>query len=441
MGDPFDHEGDDERDYEYFFLNRNNRARDTAMADSYLQNLFAERIGGNRFGKDTTIYKFEKIKRAKAAAKAARPDLELIDMGVGEPDDMAFEGVVKALGVEAGKIENRFYADNGIAEFRQAVAAYMQELYGVELDPATEICHSIGSKSALTLLPAAFINPGDLCVLTVPGYPVMGTWSKYLGGEVVNLPLTKANGFLPQLESLTAEQRERTKLLYLNYPNNPTGASATPEFFDAAIAFAKKHNILLVSDAAYAPLNFTGKPLSILSRPGGKDVAVELHSMSKGFNMTGWRLGWVCGNPDAVKAFATVKDNADSGQFMAIQKAAIWALANQKDLTPKICAKYSRRLKALTQTLRELGFDAVMPQGSFYLYVGIPKGTTDARTFASGEEFSQWMITEKLISTVPWDDAGNFVRFSATFVAPTIERETQVLDEVKRRLSDTEFVF
>ena len=231
------------------------------MADSYLQELFAERIGGNKFGKDTTIYKFEKIKRAKRAAKAAHPDVELIDMGVGEPDDMAFPEVVAALAVEAGKIENRFYSDNGCMEFRIAVQKYMKELYGVDLDPETEIVHSIGSKSALTLLPTCFINPGDITLMTVPGYPVLGTWTKYLGGEVVNMPLLKENGFLPQLDKLTDDQKKRAKLLYLNYPNNPTGASATPEFYDKAIAFAKANNVLLVVDAAYAPLNFTGKPL------------------------------------------------------------------------------------------------------------------------------------------------------------------------------------
>ena len=411
------------------------------MSESYLQERLAERIGGNRFGKDTTIYKFEKIKRAKAAARLAHPDVELIDMGVGEPDDMAFPEVVQALASEAGKIENRFYADNGVPEFRIAVARYMQALFGVKLDAEREICHSIGSKSALTLLPACFINPGDITVMTVPGYPVLGTWTKYLGGEVINLPLTKANGFLPELESIPAEKRAKIKLIYLNYPNNPTGASATPEFLDQAIAFAKACGALIVFDAAYAPLNFAGRPLSILSRPGGRDVAVELHSMSKGFNMTGWRLGWFCGNELAVKALATIKDNADSGQFMAIQKAAVRALDNQAEITPKICAKYSRRLAALVGMLKELGFDAKVPEGSFYLYVGIPQGTKSGQSFPNAEAFSQWLITEKQISTVPWDDVGNFVRFSATFVAPTPAEEKRVLDEVKRRLANDVFVF
>ncbi len=411
------------------------------MTESYLQNVYAERIGGNRFGKDTTIYKFEKIKRAKAAAQAAHPDIELIDMGVGEPDDKAFPQVVEALCQEADKWENRTYADNGIMEFREAAARYMKSVMNVELNPATEICHSVGSKSALTLLPACFINPGDIAVMTVPGYPVMGTWSKYLGGEVVNLPLLKENNFLPRLDDLTDDQRQRAKLIYLNYPNNPTGACATPEFYDNAIRFARKNNLVLVSDAPYSPLTFEGAPLSILSRPGGKEVAVELHSMSKGFNMTGWRLGWVCGSAAAVQAFATVKDNADSGQFRAIQKAAIRALDSHAEITPQICEKYRRRLQALADILKELGFAAEMPGGSFFLYVEIPKGTTDGKQFETGEAFSQWLIRDKLISTVPWDDAGHFVRFSATFVADSLDKEKLVLEELRTRLSESTFVF
>ena len=411
------------------------------MAEGNLQDLFAERIGGQGFGLDTTVYKFEKIKRAKAAARLAQPDVELIDMGVGEPDDMAPPSVVAALAREAAVWRNRTYADNGIPEFRSAAADYMAALYGVELDPETEVCHSIGSKSALSLLPACFVDPGDVTVVTVPGYPVLGTWTRYLGGDVVALPLRQENGFLPQLGSLTAAQRRRAKLLYLNYPNNPTGAAATTAFFDEAIRFAGEHEILLVSDAAYAPLNFTGRPLSILSRAGGREVAVELHSMSKGFNMTGWRLGWVCGNAAAINAFATVKDNADSGQFRAIQKAAVAALANQAAITPAISAKYQRRLAALTATLTELGFDARMPGGSFYLYVEIPKAVRQGPEFESAEAFSQWLISEHLISTVPWDDAGHFVRFSATFVAPDQAAELGVQDQVRERLQACQFVF
>ncbi|HRU02445.1 MAG TPA: LL-diaminopimelate aminotransferase, partial [Victivallales bacterium] len=371
------------------------------MAESFIQDIFADRIGGKLFGKDNKIYKFEKIKRAKRAALATNPNAEIIDMGVGEPDDMAFPEVVNALSREAAKWENRTYTDNGIQEFKDAAAKYMKELYDVDIDPVNEICHAIGSKSALSLLPACFINPGDIALMTIPGYPVLGTWTKYLGGEVLNLPLEEKNNFFPTLETISSEKLKKAKLLYLNYPNNPTGASAKPEQFKMAIEFAKENKILIISDAAYAPLNFKGKPLSILSIPGAKDVAVELHSMSKGFNMTGWRLSWVCGNEKAIKAFATVKDNADSGQFAAIQKAAIEALSRQSRITPVISAKYERRLKFMTDILVKIGFPARMPEGSFYLYVKCPKAVVGGIRFESAEHFSEWLIKEKYISTVP----------------------------------------
>lgn len=412
------------------------------MGESFLQNNFANRIGGSMFGKDTKIYKFEKIKRAKREAIAKNPGVEIIDMGVGEPDDMAFPCVVQKLCEEAANWENRIYADNGISEFKQAAARYMEALYHVTLDPEKEICHAIGSKSALSLLPACFINPGDITFITVPGYPVLGTWTEYLGGTMVKLPLLEENGYLPDLDAIPADQRKRAKLLYLNYPNNPTGASATLEFFEKAVRFARENELLIVSDAAYAPLNFQGKPLSIFAVPGAKDVAVELHSMSKGFNMTGWRLSWVCGNQLAVKAFANVKDNADSGQFIAIQKAATAALDDQASITPMISEKYERRLKSMVATLKKLGFNAKVPAGSFYLYVKAPKGASDGSVFASGEDFSQWLIKNKLISSVPWDDVGNYVRFSATFVARGgKDAEEKVLAEFARRLSDAKFTF
>ncbi len=411
------------------------------MNNSFLQENFSDRLGGNQFGKDTTVYKFEKIKRAKREAMNNHPNTELIDVGVGEPDDMAFPEVVTSLAEEAAKWENRIYADNGIDEFRNAIKLYMKDLYNVDLDAQKHICHSIGSKSALTLIPTCFINPGDLSIMTIPGYPVMGTWTKYLGGDVVNLQLTEKNNFFPDFGNLSTDQAKKAKLLYLNYPNNPTGTAATEAFYKKAVEFALENEILIVSDAPYAALNFKGKPLSIFSIPGAMDTAIELHSMSKGFNMTGWRLGWVCGNALAVNAFAHVKDNADSGQFAAIQKAAIKALENHAEITPKICEKYNRRLTTLTRILNEIGFNTKEPEGSFFLYVKIPIGTSNGIRFDSGEAFSQWLIKEKLISTVPWDDAGPYIRFSATFIAKDREDERRVLDELKNRLQDESFVF
>lgn len=410
--------------------------------ESYIQSLFAERIGGNKFGKDTVIYKFEKIKRAKYVAKKAHPDMELIDMGVGEPDEMADMEIVERLSVEAAKPENRGYSDNGIREFKVAAAKYMQKVYGVDsINPETEVNHSIGSKPALAMMPAAFINPGDITLMTVPGYGVMATHTKWYGGEVVNLPLTKENNFLPDLDSLSKDVKTRAKLLYINYPNNPTGATATKGFFEKVVKFAKENDVVVVQDAAYAGLTFDGeKPLSFLSVPGAKEVGVEIHSLSKAYNMTGWRLAFVVGNELIVRAFAAVKDNNDSGQFIAIQKAGIYALEHP-EITEEISKKYSRRHDMLVAALKERGFDVKKPKGSFYLCVEIPKGLKGGRRFENAEEFSQFLITEKLISTVPWDDVGQLARFSVTFQAKGEEEEKRVIEEIKRRLGDLEFEF
>ena len=410
-------------------------------AESYIQCLFAGRIGGSSFGKGQKIYKFEKIKRAKRAALAANPGMELIDFGVGEPDEMAFPGVVQSLQKEAAKPENRGYADNGIREFKEAAARYMQRVYGVGgIDPATEVIHGIGSKPVLAMFPAVFINPGDVTLMTVPGYPIMGTHTRWLGGEVVNLQLCEENGFLPDLDSVPGDVRKRAKLLYINYPNNPTGAGATRDFFGKVVKFAKENGIIVVHDAAYAALTYGSRPLSFLSAPGAKDVGVEIHSLSKAFNMTGWRLAFVAGNERVVSGYGNVKDNCDSGQFKAIQKAGAYAL-DHPEITGEITAKYERRLKAMTAVLTDIGFNAKMPAGTFYLYVKMPKGVKNGRTFATAEEFSEFLITEKLISTVPWDDAGSYVRFSATFESRGGADEHRVLDEFKKRMSGIQFEF
>src|ERR1041385_6687287 len=273
------------------------------MTESYVQNLFAERIGGRQYGKSTAIYKFEKIKRAKRAALAAHPGAEIIDMGVGEPDEMAFPEVVERLHAEAQKPENRGYADNGDALLKEAGVRYLAKVCGVDgINPETEIIHSIGNKAALSILPGALVNPGDVVLMTTPGYPVFGTHAKYYGGQVYQLPLSEANQFLPDLDSIPKEVLSRAKALVLNYPNNPTGASATREFFSAAVEFARQNELVIVHDAAYAALVFEGQPLSVLSIPGAIEVAVELHSTSKTFNMTGWSCGLVAGNQLHVKS-------------------------------------------------------------------------------------------------------------------------------------------
>jgi len=415
------------------------------MSDSYIQQLFADRIGGRNYGKSGAIYKFEKIKRAKRAALAAHPDAEIIDLGVGEPDEMAFPEVVAKLYQEARLPENRGYADNGDSVLKEAAAWYLERVCGVAgINPETEVLHSIGSKAALSILPAALINPGDYVLMTTPGYPVFGAHARYYGGKVHNLPLVEANGFLPDLASVPAEVLRQAKALVLNYPNNPTGAGATPEFFAQVVAFARERRLVVVHDAAYAALVFEGKPLSFLAAPGAKEVGVELHSASKSFNMTGWRCGFVAGNELLIRAYGDVKDNTDSGQFLAIQHAAAHCF-DHPEITVQIAAKYSRRMSGLVEVLKKAGFSAVKPKGSFYLYVRAPKAAAleggRRIEFKNAEAVSQWLITAKLISTVPWDEAGACLRLSVTFVAKDERDEQRVLREVGARLADVKFEF
>jgi len=410
------------------------------MSDPYFQKLFADRIGGANYGKGTAIYKFEKIKRAKRRALAERPDRQLIDFGIGENDEMAPECVRRRMAEEINRPENRGYADNGIAEFKEAAARFMAREFGVDLDPDTEVNHCIGSKSALAMLPAVFINPGDVTIMTVPGYPVAGTLTRYFGGVVYNLPLLEKNDFLPDLDSVPADVLSRAKLLVLNYPNSPTGAVASPEFFARVVEFARRNELVVVHDAAHSMLTYEGKPISFLSVPGAKEVGVEVHSLSKGFNMIGWRIGWVCGNARIVRAFADVKDNNDSGQFIAIQKAAITALEDAS-IPQRTRDKYRRRLEKLVAMLRRCQFNCRMPGGTYFLYTRAPRGVEGGPEFQTAEEASQYLITELGICTVPWDDAGAYLRFSVTYEAADEAAEDSLMAEAERRLTAARLLF
>ena len=403
------------------------------MSDPYFQPLFADRIGGVNYGKGTEIYKFEKIKRAKRKALAEHPERPLVDFGIGENDEMAPESIRAVMAREINQPANRGYADNGIAAFKEAAARLMKRRFGVEIDPATEVNHCIGSKTALAILPAAFINPGDVTLMTVPGYPVAGTHTKYYGGEVHRLPLRAENGFLPDLDAIPADIRRRAKLLVLNYPNSPTGRVAPRAFYERVIDFARRNEIVVIQDAAHIFLSYEGEPLSFLSVPGAKEVGVEVHSLSKGFHMIGWRIGWVCGNARIVGAFADIKDNCDSGQFIAIQKAAAAALDD--DAIPRqVRTKYERRLRKLVEVLTRCGFDCRQPGGTYFLYTRSPRGIKNGPRFETAEAASQYLITEHSICTVPWDDAGAYLRFSVTYEAPDEKAEDALMAETERRL-------
>jgi LL-diaminopimelate aminotransferase len=409
------------------------------MEDPWFQSLFADRIGGVNYGKDNKIYKFEKIKRAKRAVVAEHPERRLLDFGIGENDDLADGLVREALKREVDKLENRGYADNGIAAFKEAAAGFMKKVFTVTLDPATEINHAIGSKPAFAMLPAVFINPGDVTLMTVPGYPVAGTHTAYFGGEVYKLPLREENGFLPDLASIPAAIRKRSKLLVINYPNSPTGAVATKDFYRQVIDFAHTNRVIVVQDAAHISLSYDGPPLSFLQVDGAKEVGVEVHSLSKGFNMIGWRMGFVAGHPKIVQAFADVKDNCDSGQFMAIQQAAKAAL-DHPEIAERTREKYRRRLQKIVTALSKVGFQAKMPSGTYFLYVKAPSGCS-GREFESAEEASQFLIRDQSVCCVPWDDAGAYLRFSVTYLAKDEAEEDALMTETVTRLGKLELRF
>ncbi len=408
-------------------------------ADPWFQSLFADRIGGANYGKGTEIYKFEKIKRAKRKALADYPDRQLLDFGIGENDDMAPEAVRAEMKRQVDRLDNRGYADNGIAAYKEAAAEFMNRQFGVTLDPVTEVCHCIGSKPAYAMLPACFINPGDVTLMTAPGYPVAGTWTKYLGGEVHRLPLLPQNGFFPDLDGIPADIKKRAKLLVINYPNSPTGAVATADFYKRVVEFAHQHQVVIVQDAAHILLSYQGEPYSFLQVDGAKDVGVEVHSMSKGFNMIGWRLGFVAGHPKIVQAYADVKDNSDSGQFMATQHAAAAALRDAS-IPKMVKAKYQRRLEKLVAALRQVGFAAAMPGGTYFLYTKAPTAAGERR-FANAEEASQYLITEQSVCCVPWDDAGPYLRFSVTYTAKDEAEEDALMTETVSRLKGMRLAF
>lgn len=408
----------------------------------FLDNLVSDRLGGSSFFKEAKeLYKFEKIKQLTKETTLKNPNVKLIDMGVGEPDQMADLSIVDILNTEARKKENRFYADNGIDQFRESACNYLKNVYKLNNLTKDNIMHGIGSKSILAMLPFCFINPNDICLMPKPAYPTLATYTKFLGGEIYNLPLCEDDNFYPDLENIPNDILKRAKLLYLNYPNNPTGQVASVEFYKKAIEFAKKHNIFVVCDAAYGHLTYDDyKPLSILSIDGAIDVCVEIHSMSKSFNMTGWRLAFIVGNKKFIKLYSTIKSHADSGQFRAIQLAGAYALDNYS-LVDSNRERYSRRLDLLTKTLNDIGFKASKPKAGFYIYVPIPKGIKNGIKFKNAEHASLYILSNALISTVPWDDCGGFLRFSVTYDANTPEDEVNIMNDIKERFLNLNLEF
>lgn len=401
-----------------------------------IQNLFAERIGGVQFGKVQQTFKFTLIDNAKKAFIAAHPELPVIDMGVGEPEELAPSAIIEALAKESQVKANRIYPCNGTAPFREAAARYLKRLIGIELDPASEIMHCIGAKAALAQIPFAFLNPGELVIATAPGYPTLPKVATWLGAEVMHLPLLGEHQYLLDLSYLESiVQQRRPKILLLNYPNNPTGALATPKFYEQVVNLAHKYQFLVVQDAAYADLVFERGYCSPLQVKGGKDVCLEIYSLSKGYNMQGYRLGFVAGSASLVKAFGLVKDNTDNGQFIPIQLAGVAALDSCATYLEYNRAKYLRRMRRVVEIFNKAGLPCTLSPGTFFLYVPVPK-VFAGQEFPHAQAFTDFLMQRYGLVSVPWDEAGAHVRLSMTFEVGTqaFPNEEAVLATLEQRI-------
>lgn len=323
-------------------------------------------------------YLFKEIDRKKAEVRARGVDI--IDLGVGDPDHPTPPHIVDALKSGAEDPLNHHYPSYaGMDAFREAVADWYEKRFNVSLDPATEVVTLIGSKEGLAHLPLAFVNPGDVTLIPSPSYPVYSATTIFAGGEPVFMPLLKENAFLPDLEAIPEDAAARARLLYINYPNNPTSAVADASFFERVAAYAGAHDIIVCHDAAYTEMAFDGyKPPSFLQAPGARDVGIEFHSLSKTYNMTGWRIGFAVGNRDVVEGLGAVKSNIDSGVFQAVQMAGIAALQGDQACVDEMMGVYAERRDLMTAGLREAGFHVEPCKATFYLWVRVPHGWTSA---------------------------------------------------------------
>jgi LL-diaminopimelate aminotransferase len=323
-------------------------------------------------------YLFGEIDKKKKAAIAAGRDV--INLGVGDPDHPTPEAIIRSL---QHHVENpafhQYALDQGSPELRRSIAAFCTRRYGIDLDPDREVLVLIGSKEGLAHLPLAVLNPGDISLVPDPCYPVYRSSSMFAGGDVYTMPLESKLGFIPDLEAIPADVFAQARLMFLNYPNNPTGAMADRSFFEKVVELARANQFEVAQDAAYNEMYYDKAPPSILEIPGAKDVAIEFHSLSKTFNMTGWRVGFAIGGAPLIAALGQVKANTDSGVFTAIQFAGMTALDEYYKLAPPIRALYKERRDAFVEALRQIGWDVPTPGATFYVWMPCPAGYTSAQ--------------------------------------------------------------
>jgi len=373
-------------------------------------------------------YPFAAIDRAKLAAQ--KKGVDVVDLGVGDPDLPTPTIIIDALCQAAKNPENHQYPSyEGKIEFRTAVADWYKETFGVDLDPESEVLALIGSKEGIAHAPLAFLNPGNMALIPDPAYPVYKTSVEFAGGVPVILPLKRERGFLPDLDAVTSDQARKSRLIFLNYPNNPTGACADIGFFKKLVDFAADNNLIVLHDNPYSEVYFGDKrPPSILEVEGARDVAVEFHSLSKTCNMTGWRVGFVVGNSEIIKGIGNVKSNIDSGNFGAVQDAGIVALKNSQKIAADMRKTYKERVELLYQGLAKIGLEVEKPEATFYLW---------AWTGGKSKEYTRKLIDKLGIVATPGVGFGDFgegyVRFSVT--QPT-ERINEAVNRMEKMVAE-----
>lgn len=324
--------------------------------------------------KDLPPYLFATIDEMKQ--DALKKGVDLIDLSIGDPDIPTPKHIVQRMKKAVENPEHHRYPSYaGMLSFRQAVADWYKSRFNVKLDPKTEVLSLIGSKEGIGHIPLAFINPGDVVLVPSPGYPVYPVATLFAGGKSHIMPLVEKNNYLPDLKAIPQSVLKKAKLMFINYPNNPTSACAGRSFYKEVIDFAAKHNIIVCHDAAYSEIYYDGKkPLSFLQIPGAKDVGIEFHSLSKTYNMTGWRIGFAVGNSAAIVGLGKIKSNLDSGIFQAVQEAGIEALNTDDDVLKKIRDTFQQRRDVLYNGLKKIGMEVQKPQATFYLWAKVPKG-------------------------------------------------------------------
>jgi len=378
--------------------------------------------------KNLPPYLFAAIDRMKT--EALHKGVDLIDLSIGDPDIPTPKRIVKKMQESVTKVENHRYPSyEGMFSFRKAVAEWYEERFGVSLNPETEVLSLIGSKEGIGHIPLAFINPGDVCLVPSPGYPVYAIGTLFAGGMSYKMPLLKENGFLPDLQEIPRKILKSAKIMFINYPNNPTSAVANREFFQMVVDIARDNNIIVCHDAAYSEIYFGKRmPMSFLQIRGAKDVGIEFHSLSKTYNMTGWRIGFAVGNAEVLSGLGKIKTNLDSGVFQAIQEAGIEALKTEKRELDILRRVYKERMEVLYKGLREAGLEVQRPEATFYLWMRVPDGF-DSSGFVSH------LLKKAGVLATPGNGFGKegegYIRFALTV---SVERIEEAVERIKRVL-------